>query len=128
MDFNEYYDRRYHEQVPEGLMSQLSRDEQFALFGNIGPSVRKPGKYDVVLLRDDATSPDFVIGLLQTLFHVSHDEALEHVSELWKHGRVNCGRFTRDVAETKVSEVIYLSRESNFDLKCVMQKAVDVEV
>ncbi len=84
--------------------------------------VKSPSFYRVLLLNDDFTPMDFVVKVLKGIFHKSHDEAVDIMMQVHKDGAGTCGLFTRDVAETKVDQTLYLARESDHPLQCVMEK------
>ena len=88
------------------------------------PEVRtkRPPFYRVVLLNDDFTPMDFVVYVLKSLFHKPHEEAISIMLKVHNQGAGVCGVYTRDVAETKVEQVIGAARQHDHPLKCVMEK------
>lgn len=84
--------------------------------------VQKPSFYTVVLLNDDYTPMDFVVRVLQSIYHKSAEEAEAIMMQVHNKGAGRCGVFTRDVAETKVDQTLYLARKENHPLQCVMEK------
>jgi ATP-dependent Clp protease adaptor protein ClpS len=82
----------------------------------------KPPLYKVKLLNDDYTPMDFVVFVLQEFFHKTHENALQITLEIHNHGSGICGIYTRDVAETKIEEVIVTARKQEYPLQCVMEK------
>jgi len=85
--------------------------------------VRSPGGWNVVVLNDDYSTMDFVIFVFETVFH--HTPALSHQLMLKVHtqGRAVAGTFTRDIAETKVDEVITLARGQGQPLMAILEPA-----
>lgn len=83
---------------------------------------KRPPFYRVVLLNDDFTPMDFVVYVLKSLFHKPHEEAISIMLQVHNHGAGTCGVYTRDVAETKVDQVIDAARKHDHPLKCVMEK------
>ena len=83
---------------------------------------KRPPFYKVVLLNDDYTPMDFVVYVLKTLFHKPHEEAISIMLEVHKSGAGLCGTFTRDVAETKVEQVIDCARRNEHPLQCTIEK------
>ena len=88
------------------------------------PKIRakRPPFYKVVLLNDDFTPMDFVVHVLKDVFHQSHEEAIRTMLDVHNRGAGVCGVYPRDVAETKVDEVIRAARDNEHPLQCVMQK------
>ena len=79
-------------------------------------STRTPRRYRVLLHNDDFTPMDFVVDVLVRHFGKGITEATRIMLEV-HHAGVGCaGAFTRDVAETLVSEVSDEAREAGFPL------------
>lgn len=83
---------------------------------------KRPPFYKVILLNDDYTPMDFVVHILETVFRRSHEEAVEIMLTVHQKGAGICGVYTRDVAETKVDQVIEYARINEYPLQCVMEK------
>jgi len=83
----------------------------------------EPPMYRVVLLNDDFTPMDFVVQILMQLFGMTFEEASAVMLEVHHNGRGVCGEFTREIAETRVSQVNQLAREHEHPLMCVMERA-----
>ncbi len=86
-------------------------------------TLEKPNLYKVVLVDDDFTTQDFVITILKKIFHKTNNDATEIMLQTHSDGRGICGVYTRDVAETKVMQVIDSARDGNFPLKCILNKS-----
>jgi ATP-dependent Clp protease adaptor protein ClpS len=83
---------------------------------------KRPPFYKVVLLNDDYTPMEFVVQLLQAIFRKSQDEAVGIMLEVHQKGAGLCGVYTREVAETKVEQVIQFARRNEHPLQCVMEQ------
>lgn len=84
--------------------------------------IKRPSLYKVFLINDDYTTMDFVVHILQSVFHKSLVEATQVMLHVHRNGMGLCGVYTRDIAETKVDRVHVLALEKEFPLKCVMEK------
>ncbi|MDG1285933.1 MAG: ATP-dependent Clp protease adapter ClpS [Rickettsiales bacterium] len=84
--------------------------------------LQRPSFYKVVLLNDDFTPMDFVVKVLESIYHKSTEEAASIMMQVHQKGAGLCGVFTRDVAETKVDQTLYLARQNDHPLQCVMEK------
>lgn len=82
-----------------------------------------PPLYKVLLLNDDFTPMDFVVGVLKIFFAMDHERATQVMMQVHTRGKGLCGVYTREVAETKVQLVNDYSREHQHPLMCSMEKA-----
>ena len=106
-----------------GKEIKLSDDKHEAVLV-VEPKTRtaKPPFYKVLLLNDDYTPMDFVVLILKQVFHKPHEDAIRTMLEVHSAGAGTCGIFTRDVAETKVDQVVAIARRNEHPLQCVMEK------
>ena len=87
------------------------------------PEVARPPLYHVFLLNDDYTPMDFVVLVLQQFFAMDIEKATQVMLHVHTRGRGVCGVYTREVAESKVSQVNEYARMSQHPLLCTMEKA-----
>jgi ATP-dependent Clp protease adaptor protein ClpS len=80
------------------------------------PRPKRPQKYRVLIFNDDFTPGDFVIATLMKVFTFGYEVALAVTIETHTKGVGSCGEFSRDVAETKVKEIVSLARSSSHPL------------
>ncbi|MFZ9501645.1 MAG: ATP-dependent Clp protease adapter ClpS [Beijerinckiaceae bacterium] len=83
---------------------------------------RKPSMYRVLLLNDDYTPMEFVITVLRRYFNKNPDEATRIMLHVHHHGVGECGVYTYEVAETKVTQVMDFARKHQHPLQCIMEK------
>ncbi|GGF74241.1 ATP-dependent Clp protease adapter protein ClpS [Azorhizobium oxalatiphilum] len=86
------------------------------------PQVKRPSLYRVLLLNDDYTPMEFVVHVLERFFSKSIEEANTIMLHVHHHGVGECGVFTYEVAETKVTQVMDFARKHQHPLQCVMEK------
>ncbi len=84
--------------------------------------VRRPSLYRVLLLNDDYTPMEFVIEVLERFFQKNREEATRIMLHVHHHGVGECGVYTYEVAETKVTLVMDFARKHQHPLQCVMEK------
>ena len=85
--------------------------------------VKLPPMYKVLLHNDDYTTMEFVVQVLQSVFHKTPADATQIMLHVHRNGIGVAGVYTREVAETKVSVVDALAREHEFPLKCSVEEA-----
>ena len=83
----------------------------------------KPSMYRVLLLNDDYTPREFVVVVLESVFHMAQEQATQIMLHVHQRGVGVCGVFTFEVAETKVTKVVDLARKNEHPLQCTMEKA-----
>ena len=88
-----------------------------------GVEVREPPLFEVIMHNDHYTTMDFVVSVLEGVFHKSPSEATQIMLAIHRHGAGRCGVYTREVAEMKVEHVHRLAREHEFPLRCSLQEA-----
>lgn len=84
--------------------------------------VEEPPSYRVLLLNDDYTTMDFVVEILEEVFHKPRGEAMRIMLAVHRHGRGLAGVYTREVAETKCETVKKRARAAGFPLRCAMER------
>ena len=87
------------------------------------PKVEEPPRYHVVLLNDDYTPMEFVVGVLERFFGMDREKAVRVMLHVHTRGKGVCGTFSREIAETKVNTVNRFSREHQHPLLCTMEHA-----
>ena len=85
--------------------------------------LKKPPLYKVLLHNDDYTTMEFVVYVLQSVFHRQHTEATQIMLHIHRNGIGVAGVYTYEIAETKVTKVEFLARQHDFPLKCTMEEA-----
>jgi ATP-dependent Clp protease adaptor protein ClpS len=85
--------------------------------------VKLPPMYKVLLHNDDYTTMEFVVQVLQSVFHKSAADATQIMLHVHRNGLGVAGVYTHEVAETKVTVVDAMAREHEFPLKCTVEEA-----
>jgi ATP-dependent Clp protease adaptor protein ClpS len=86
------------------------------------PQTKRPSLYRVLLLNDDYTPMEFVVHVLERFFNKDHESAHRIMMHVHQHGIGECGVYTYEVAETKVTQVMDFARKHQHPLQCVMEK------
>ena len=83
---------------------------------------KQPTPYRVLMLNDDYTPMEFVVLVVERFFNKSHEDAYQIMMHVHQNGVGECGVFTYEVAETKVTQVMDFARKHQHPLQCVMEK------
>ena len=97
----------------KGETELLNRDEE---------KLKEPQEYMVVLLNDNYTTREFVVEILQLIFHKNPQEAKKIMLNVHNKGRGMVGVYTWDIAQTKVNQVHSIAKQYDFPLKCVVEE------
>ncbi|HEY9208113.1 MAG TPA: ATP-dependent Clp protease adapter ClpS [Acidovorax sp.] len=82
---------------------------------------RPPQMYQVVMLNDDYTPMEFVIVVLQEFFSKDREQATQIMLKIHLDGKGVCGVYSRDVAATKVDQVLEAALKAGHPLQCVSE-------
>ena len=85
--------------------------------------IKDPEQYRVVLLNDDYTPMDFVVQVLESIFHRQPAEAYRIMMQVHTQGSGIAGVYTHEVAETKVTDAVELARNAGYPLQAIMEQA-----
>jgi ATP-dependent Clp protease adaptor protein ClpS len=83
---------------------------------------QQPRLYRVLLHNDDYTTMEFVVHVLETIFDKGPAEAHLIMMHVHVRGQGVCGRYTYEVAETKVTAVHRLARDNGFPLRASLEE------
>jgi ATP-dependent Clp protease adaptor protein ClpS len=101
-------ERRWEEQ--EGEVATDSRVE-----------AKRPPLYKVLLHNDDYTTQEFVVFILENIFHHPRESAVQIMLHVHQRGLGVAGLFPFETAEAKVTQVHSLAREHEFPLRCSLE-------
>ena len=82
---------------------------------------KPPQMFQVVLLNDDFTPMEFVVHVIQEFFSKDRETATQIMLKIHLEGKGICGIYTRDVASTKVDQVLAASRAAGHPLQCLSE-------
>ena len=102
-------------------MSNVDIVEDIKIDEKIKEDIEEPKKYKVIMLNDDKTPMDWVIGLLTTIFKHSQETAEKITLTIHNEGSGVVGVYTYEIAEQKTAEAITASRENGFPLVIKME-------
>jgi ATP-dependent Clp protease adaptor protein ClpS len=80
-----------------------------------------PQMYQVVMLNDDYTPMEFVVVVIQEFFGKDLDTATQIMLKIHLDGKAVCGVYSKDVAATKVDQVLEAANKAGHPLKCISE-------
>jgi ATP-dependent Clp protease adaptor protein ClpS len=83
--------------------------------------LQRPQLYRVLLHNDDYTTRDFVVWVLEIVFHRSEVEAVQIMLHVHNNGIGVAGVYPFDVAQAKVQKVLELAEEHEFPLLSTLE-------
>ena len=83
--------------------------------------VQPPQMYQVVMLNDDFTPMEFVVMVLQEFFSKDRETATQIMLKIHLDGKGVCGVYTKDVAATKVDQVLDAAHKAGHPLQCLSE-------
>ena len=98
--------------VPQESILTESRPDQ---------KLERPRLWRVLLHNDDYTTQEFVVFVLETVFHKPRSEAFTIMMSVHRSGIGVAGVYTHDVAETKVKTTQQMAEEQEYPLLVTME-------
>jgi ATP-dependent Clp protease adaptor protein ClpS len=80
------------------------------------PRTERPKVYKVILLNDDFTPREFVVGVLRSVFRMNGDEARGVMLTAHMRGCCVVAVYTREIAETKAHQAIDMGQREGYPL------------
>jgi ATP-dependent Clp protease adaptor protein ClpS len=82
---------------------------------------KPPQMYQVVMLNDDYTPMEFVVLVIQEFFSKDLEAATQIMLKIHLDGKGICGVYSKDVAATKVDQVLEAAHKAGHPLKCASE-------
>ena len=82
---------------------------------------KPPQMFQVLMLNDDFTPMEFVVMVLQEFFSKDREAATQIMLQIHLDGKGVCGVYSKDIAATKVDQVMDAARKSGHPLQCVAE-------
>jgi len=87
----------------------------------ITDKVKPPQMYQVLMLNDDFTPMEVVVVVIQEFFSKDRESATQIMLKIHLDGKAVCGVYSRDVAATKVDQVLDAAKQAGHPLQCVAE-------
>ena len=78
---------------------------------------KKPRLYKVIMFNDEYTTMEFVVRVLEKVFHKSHEEAKRLMIDVHNKGQATVGIYSYDMARSKVEQTSLMAREQGYPLR-----------
>jgi ATP-dependent Clp protease adaptor protein ClpS len=80
-------------------------------------------RYRVIMHNDDYTTMEFVVEILQSIFHQNPTDATHTMLTIHTDGQAVCGCYGYEIAETKIAQAHQCATTAGYPLRCSMEKA-----
>ncbi len=97
-------------------------EERVAHGTALDDELKEPAMFRVVLHNDDYTTMEFVVKILEEIFHKTEEESVAIMMSVHQKGKGVCGIYPREIAEFRVNQVMRRAQSSGFPLLCTMEK------
>jgi len=87
----------------------------------IAEKIKPPQMHQVLMLNDDFTPMEFVVLVIQEFFSKDRESATQIMLKIHLDGKAVCGVYSRDVAATKVDQVLDAAKQAGHPLQCVSE-------
>jgi ATP-dependent Clp protease adaptor protein ClpS len=85
--------------------------------------VEEPPLFKVLLHNDDYTTMEFVVQVLEAVFNLPQDQAIQIMLNVHVQGVGVAGIYPFEIAEMKVARTTSMAREQEFPLLVTMEKS-----
>jgi ATP-dependent Clp protease adaptor protein ClpS len=99
-----------------------SSDFEEAAVAESQEKVEEPPLFKVLLHNDDFTTMEFVVWILESIFNMAEEQALQVMLNVHLRGIGVAGIYTYEIAETKVERTTALAREQEYPLLVTMEQ------
>ncbi len=82
---------------------------------------KPPQMFQVLMLNDDFSPMEFVVMVLQEFFSKDRESATQIMLKIHLDGKGVCGVYSKDVAATKVDQVMDAARKAGHPLQCISE-------
>jgi len=100
----------------------MSTDIDVIIDEKIKQTVKEPNNYNVIMLNDDATPVEWVIGVLKEIFRHSDADAEALTMKIHNDGSAVVGTYKYEIAEQKGTEAVNASRNHGFPLQVKVEE------
>jgi ATP-dependent Clp protease adaptor protein ClpS len=88
-------------------------------------TTKEPDDYDVIFLKDDFTTMDFVVEILKKVFYHNDTIATSIMMTIHKKGSCVVGTYNLDIAQSKQQKAIEMAQKAGYPLRIKIQPHKD---
>jgi len=85
--------------------------------------LREPKQYKVIMHNDDFTSMEFVVDVLESIFHKDPLTAESLMLDVHEKGQAVVGKYPYDIAKTKVTAALARAKAEGFPFRMTLEEA-----
>ena len=86
------------------------------------PDLKHPRNYTVLVHNDNFTPMEFVVIVLETVFHKTPSESIQIMLNAHTHGSSAVGVYTYEIAETKIQKAHDMAEKEEYPFMCTMEE------
>jgi ATP-dependent Clp protease adaptor protein ClpS len=101
----------------------MSTDTDIVIDEKIKKITKEPSNYNVIMLNDNATPMEWVIGVLKEIFRHSDADAEALTMKIHNDGSAVVGTYKYEIAEQKSIEAVNASRNHGFPLQLRVEES-----
>lgn len=106
----------------------MPTDDELVIQGDVKvqpakPKLEKPPLYKVILLNDDYTPMEFVVHVLESIFSIETERAVQLMLAVHTLGSATVAIYPQEIAETKSERVNLYAQENNHPLLSKVEKS-----
>ena len=85
--------------------------------------LKEPKQYNVIMMNDDFTTMEFVVGVLVDIFRKDQITAQAIMMHVHKNGQAVVGKYPYDIAVTRTHKALALAKEQGFPFRMIVEEA-----
>ena len=85
-------------------------------------NIKEPKRFNVIMLNDDFTTMEFVVGVLVDIFHKDSVTAEAIMLNVHKNGKASVGKYPYDIAVTKVNAALKRAKSEGYPFRMTIEE------
>ena len=84
--------------------------------------IKEPKQYSVIMINDDFTTMEFVVGVLVDIFRKDELTAQALMMNVHKNGQAVVGKYPYDIAYTRVKKALERAKDEGFPFRMIIEE------